>query len=79
VLSILLAFDVLGPPPERGDDFIQFTLDMFAWEKERWVLDFVASALFAIGFLALAGLGSATRPSKFWNHEATPAPFASPG
>lgn len=50
---------MLGPSSERGDDFIEFKLAQFAWEEERWVLDFPASALFAIGFLGLAGLGSA--------------------
>jgi hypothetical protein len=59
VLNLLLAFDVFGPPPERGEDFIQYTLEMFAWEEQRWVLDFPASVLITVGFLALAGLGSA--------------------
>lgn len=61
VLIALLSFEVLGPPPQRGDDFIQFTLDSFRWEQDRWPIEFAASALSAIAFLALAGLGPALR------------------
>lgn len=59
VLTALLAFEVLGPPAERGEDFIQFILDMFLWEQDRWPIDFAGSALAAIGFLALGALGPA--------------------
>lgn len=61
VLSALLGFDVLAPPPERGEDFIQFILDLFRWEQGRWPIDFVQSALGAIGFLALGALAPALR------------------
>ncbi len=59
VLTTLLSFEVLGPPPERGEDFIQFILDIFRWEQDRWPIDLAASALAAIGFLALGALGPA--------------------
>jgi hypothetical protein len=61
VLGALLGFAVLGEPPERGEDFIQFILDLFRWEQDRWPIDFAASALGAIGFFALGALGPAFR------------------
>lgn len=60
-LTALLGFAVLGEPPERGEDFIQFILDLFRWEQDRWPIDFAASALGAIGFFALGALGPAFR------------------
>jgi hypothetical protein len=61
VLTALLGFEVFGPPPERGEDFIQFILDLFRWDYNLWPIDFAASALAAIGFLALGALGPAFR------------------
>lgn len=52
---------MFGPPPERGEDFIQFILDLFRWDYNLWPIDFAASALAAIGFLALGALGPAFR------------------
>lgn len=61
VLTALLGFEVFGPPPERGEDFIQFILDLFRWDYNLWPIDFAASPLAAIGFLALGALGPAFR------------------
>jgi hypothetical protein len=58
VLQGVLAFDVLGPPPPEQDDFIEQIIDAFEWEQTRWPLEFAATALFALGFLALGGLGA---------------------
>jgi hypothetical protein len=57
VLQGVLAFDVLGAAPPEQDDFIEQTIDLFTWEQSRWPVEFAATALFALGFLALGGLG----------------------
>jgi hypothetical protein len=61
ILATLLEFEVFGPAPERGDDFIQFVLELFRWEQGRWPIDFAGTALGAIGFLALAALSPALK------------------
>lgn len=57
VLQAVLAFDVLGPPPEPVPDFIDSTVARFAWEQSRWPVEFAATVLFGLGFAALAGVG----------------------
>ena len=57
VLQALLEFDVLGEPPVGGIDFVDEVLAGFAWEQERWPVEFAATVLFAAGFASLAGLG----------------------
>ena len=57
VLQAVLAFDVLGAAPREQDDFIEQTIDLFTWEQSRWPVEFAATALFGLGFLALGGLG----------------------
>jgi len=57
VLQAVLAFDVLGAAPPKQDDFIEQTIDLFTWEQSRWPVEFAATALFGLGFLALGGLG----------------------
>jgi hypothetical protein len=57
VLQAVLAFDVLGAAPPDQDDFIEQTIDLFTWEQSRWPVEFAATALFALGFLSLGGLG----------------------
>jgi hypothetical protein len=58
VLQGVLALDVLGPPPPEHEDFIEQTIDFFMWEQTRWPVEFASTALFALGFLALGGLGA---------------------
>jgi hypothetical protein len=58
VLQGVLAFDVLGPPPPEQEDFIERVIDAFEWEQTRWPVEFAATALFALGFVALGGLGA---------------------
>jgi hypothetical protein len=57
VLLAVLNFDLLGPPPPEQDDFIQQTIDLFAWMQSHWPLEFAGTALFALGFTALGWLG----------------------
>lgn len=58
VLQALIIFDVLGPRPVGGVDFIDETLSVFAWEQGRWPVEFAATALFAAGFASFGGLGT---------------------
>jgi hypothetical protein len=58
VLQSLLAFDVLGAAPPDQEDFIDTIVAFFAWEQTRWPIDFAATSLFGLGFLALGGLGA---------------------
>jgi len=58
VLQGLLAFDVLGAPPPPQEDFIERTIDFFEWQQSHWPVEFAATALFAMGFVALGGLGA---------------------
>jgi hypothetical protein len=58
VLQALIIFELLGPRPGGGVDFIDEVLRGFAWEQERWPVEFAATALFAAGFVALGGLGT---------------------
>ena len=58
ILQGLLAFDVLGPPPPEEEDFIERIINAFEWEQTRWPVEFAATGLFALGFVALAGLGA---------------------
>jgi hypothetical protein len=60
VASILLltsALELFGGPPEPGADFLDNVLADFAWQQTQWPIELAGTALFAIGFLALAGLG----------------------
>lgn len=58
VLQALIIFELLGPRPGGGVDFVDEVLAGFAWEQERWPVEFAATALFAAGFVALGGLGT---------------------
>jgi hypothetical protein len=57
VLQAVLAFDLTGGPPPEQTDFIEQTIDVFGWEQSRWPMEFAATALFALGFASLGGLG----------------------
>ena len=46
-----------GPPPFGGIDFLDERMRDWAWQYSRWPEEFAATALFALGFLALAGVG----------------------
>ncbi|MGH2379929.1 MAG: hypothetical protein ACRDG7_01760 [Candidatus Limnocylindria bacterium] len=59
VLLALLAFDVFGAPPAPQQDFIDTVVAEFAWLESLWPIEFVGTALFALGFLVLGGLGPA--------------------
>lgn len=58
-LTLVLQLNLLGEPPLRADgmDFVDFIISRFAWERGRLPLDVTASLLFALAFLALAGVG----------------------
>ena len=58
ILQALIIFELLGPRPVGGVDFIDEVLRGFEWEQERWPVEFAATALFAAGFVALGGLGT---------------------
>jgi hypothetical protein len=57
VLLAILNFEFLGPPPPEQEDFIEQTIDFFAWQQSHWPLELAGSALFALGFTALGWLG----------------------
>jgi hypothetical protein len=57
VLQAVLAFDLTGARPPEQADFIEQTIDLFSWHQSRWPMEFAATALFALGFAALGGLG----------------------
>ena len=58
VLQALIIFELLGPRPGGGVDFIDEVLSGFEWEQERWPVEFAATALFAAGFVSLGALGT---------------------
>jgi hypothetical protein len=57
VLQAMLAFNVLGAPPAEKPAFIDKIFDSFRWEHDRWPVEGAATVLFALGFVAFAGLG----------------------
>jgi hypothetical protein len=57
VVYALFVFELLGTPPPPQEDFIEGTLDFFEFDQTLWPIEFTGTALFAVGFLALAGLG----------------------
>jgi hypothetical protein len=57
VLVLVLSFGLLGSPPERMEDFIDSIVADFAFQQTLWPLELLGTTLFAIGFLALGGLG----------------------
>ena len=57
VLLLLLNLNVFGAPPFGGRDFLDEVLADFEWQQTQWPFDFAASALLAVGFLALGALG----------------------
>jgi hypothetical protein len=58
ILQAVLSFDLTGAPPADKPDFIDTIVAFFAWEEGRNPIDLAASALVAIGFLALGGVGA---------------------
>ena len=58
VLQVLIVFELLGPRPGGGVDFIDEVLSGFEWEQDRWPVEFAATLLFGAGFVALGGLGT---------------------
>jgi hypothetical protein len=58
VLLALINFELLGPRPVGGVDFIDEVLAGFEWEQEHWPVEFAGTALFAAGFVSLGGLGT---------------------
>lgn len=59
LLNLARALDLFGGPPVRGDgqDFVEFLLQVAAYDHDRVVLYDAASVLFGIAFLALAAIG----------------------
>ena len=58
VIQALIIFELLGPRPVGGVDFIDEVLRGFEWEQQRWPVEFAGTALFAAGFVSLGGLGT---------------------
>jgi hypothetical protein len=58
VLQAVIIFELLGPRPGGGVDFIDEVLRGFEWEQERWPVEFAATALFGVGFVSLGALGT---------------------
>ena len=59
LLTIVLRFNLTAEPPLRADgtDFVDFVVTRLAFDRDRLPLDMGASLLFALAFLALAGVG----------------------
>ena len=59
VASAVLGFNLLGDAPLRseGSDWVDFTVTRLAFDRDRLVWDVAASLLFALAFVALAGIG----------------------
>jgi hypothetical protein len=57
VLQLVLAFDLLGPPPERLPDFIGWTVAYYGWLQSQWPVVLAATVAFGIGFAALGLMG----------------------
>jgi hypothetical protein len=57
VVVLAFAFELFGSPPEPMDDFIDSIVAEFAANQALWPFELAGTALFALGFLALAALG----------------------
>lgn len=57
--SAVLGFNLLGDPPVRaeGSDWVDFTVTRLAYDRSGMPWDIAASLLFALAFVALAGMG----------------------
>jgi MFS family permease len=53
----IFSFVPLGTPPGPIEDFLERVVADFEYLQTIWPLEFAGTALFALGFLALAGLG----------------------
>ncbi len=64
LLNLARALDLFGAPPVRGDgqDFVEFLLQVAAYDHDRLALYDAAALLFGIAFLALAALGFVLGP-----------------
>ena len=58
VLFLLLSLGAFGQPPEPAGEFTDNVLADFEFQQTQWPIEFTATALSAIGFLALGGLGA---------------------
>lgn len=57
IAFLVLAFGLLGSPPEPREDFIDTILADFEFQRSLWPLELTGTALILIGFLALGALG----------------------
>ncbi len=57
IALLLLAFGLLGGPPEPGEDFIDNVLADFEFQRSLWSVELLGTALYIIGFLAVGALG----------------------
>jgi MFS family permease len=57
VLQVVLMSDLTGAPPGPKANIQDDLMAMFAFDYARWPIDFASQLLFALGFLALAGIG----------------------
>lgn len=57
IAVVLLSFQVLGSPPEPGEDFLDNVLADFEFMRSLWPVELIGTALFTIGFLAFGALG----------------------
>jgi hypothetical protein len=56
-LQLVLQFDLTGSPPEGMTPGSDEIMAFFQFEHGRWPIDFASEVLFALGFMALAGVG----------------------
>jgi hypothetical protein len=57
VAVLLLSFQAFGSPPEPKPDFADRIVADFEFQQTQWPIDLAGTSAFAIGFLALGGLG----------------------
>jgi len=57
VTVLLLSFEVFGSSPPPKPDFADRIVADFEFQQSQWPIDLAGTAAFAIGFLALGGLG----------------------
>ena len=57
VTVLLLSFQAFGSPPAPKPDFADRIVAEFEFQQSQWPIDLAGTAAFAVGFLALGGLG----------------------
>ncbi len=57
IAVLILSFNLLGGPPKPKADFVDRVVADFEFQQTQWPISLAGTSLFAIGFLALGGLG----------------------